>query len=68
MKVRVTEQSVVIPRELLEGIEEVEIRSENGRILLIPSLERDPILELGTHPVICGTTDASEHHDTYLYS
>lgn len=27
----------------------------------------DPILGLGTDPVICGVTDASVQHDRYLY-
>ncbi len=67
MKVRVTEQGVVIPRQFLEGVEEVEIRQEDGRILVIPTPESDPIVELGKNPVMCGVTNASEHHDTYLY-
>ncbi len=67
MKARVTEQGVVIPREFLEGVEEVEIRKEDHRIVVIPTSEADPILELGKHPVECGAPDASEQHDKYLY-
>lgn len=66
MKAKVTEQGVVIPKEFLEGVEEVEISEENGLILVRPSSESDPILELGKHPVVCGVTDASENHDAYL--
>jgi len=68
MKAKVTEQGVVVPKEFLEGAEEVEIRKENGLIMIIPTTKGDPILELGKHPVMCGAPDASEHHDRYLYS
>jgi len=67
MKTKVTEQGVVIPKELLVGAEEVDIRAEDHRIVIIPMPSNDPILELGNHPVACGVTDASEHHDKYLY-
>lgn len=67
MKVKVTEQGVVIPKELLEGAEEVEICQENGLILIKPTLMRDPILGLGKNPVVGGITDASEGHDQYIY-
>ena len=68
MKAKVTEKGIVIPKELLEGIEEVEIRKEDHRIVVVPTIEgSDPILDLGKHPVACGTPDASEQHDRYLY-
>jgi len=67
MKLKVTSEGVIIPKEFLEGFEEVEISKKNGFILVIPTIKRDPILELGQHPVICGVSDASEHHDKYLY-
>lgn len=31
-------------------------------------LEDDPIWELGTNPVVCDVTDASENLDRYLYN
>lgn len=68
MKAKVTEQGVVIPKELLEGTEEVEIRKENGFLMVVPITKSDPILELGKHPVVCGVPDASERHDMYLYN
>lgn len=37
MKIRVTNQGVVIPKEFFEGIEEVEIRQEQGHLLIIPT-------------------------------
>ena len=68
MKAKVTEKGVVIPKELLEGIEEVEIRKEDHRIVVVPTIEGgDPILDLGKHPVACGAPDASEQHDRYLH-
>ena len=67
MKLKVTAEGVIIPKEFLEGFDEVEISRKNGFILVIPTAKRDPLLELGTHPVICGVSDASEHHDKYLY-
>lgn len=68
MKLKVTAEGVVIPKEFLEGFQEVEVYKKNGFILIIPATERDPILELGKHPVACGLSDASENHDKYLYS
>lgn len=67
MKLKVTSEGVIIPKDLLEGYEEVEIRRQNGFILVVPTAKRDPILDLGKHPVIVGVSDASEHHDKYLY-
>lgn len=68
MKVKVGKKGVLIPREFLGGVEEVEIRKKNGLILIIPTTGSDPILDLGKHPVVCGISDASEHHDKYIYS
>ncbi|MBI4489065.1 MAG: hypothetical protein HY694_08255 [Deltaproteobacteria bacterium] len=67
MKAKVTEQGVIIPKTFLEGVEEVDIRKENGTIVVVPTSKHDPILDLGKHPVRCGAPDASEHHDKYLY-
>ncbi|HEC97701.1 MAG TPA: hypothetical protein ENI58_06030 [Nitrospirae bacterium] len=67
MKAKVTEQGVLIPKALLEGILEVEILKENSRILVVPSIKKDPIYQLGSNPITCNMSDASEKHDTYLY-
>ena len=45
MKVKVTEQGVVIPKELLEGLEEVEICQEDGLLIVKPSLSNQSHLE-----------------------
>jgi hypothetical protein len=67
MKAKVTEKGVVIPKEFLEGIEEVEIRKTDSVVVIVPTTKTDPILALGQHPVECGAPDASERHDQYLY-
>ncbi|MCM3900412.1 MAG: hypothetical protein ND866_01785 [Pyrinomonadaceae bacterium] len=66
MKTKVTEQGVVVPKKFLKGIKEVEIRKDDGVILVVPVSE-DPILALGSQPIADEITDASQHHDRYLY-
>lgn len=63
MKARVTKEGVVIPKALLRGVNDVEIRKENGVIVVTP-LTRDPILGLGSQPVEDELTDASEHYNS----
>ena len=67
MKAKVTENGVVIPKELLEGVEEVDIRKEDGVILVVPIVREDPIWGLGENPVKGGLPDASENYDRYIY-
>ena len=68
MKIKVTEQGVLIPKELLVGIKEVEIRKENNLLVISPIIEEeDPIWGLGANPISIGVTDASENHDAYLH-
>ena len=66
MKTKVTEQGVRVPKRFLRGIKEVEIRKDDGVILVVPVTE-DPILVLGSQPIADEITDASQHHDRYLY-
>ena len=61
MKTKVTEQGLLIPKELLEGFDEVEIRREDHQLLIVPVSE-DPILSLGREPVLVEINDASVHH------
>jgi virulence-associated protein VagC len=68
MKARVTKRGVVIPKKLLEGVDEVEIRKEDGVILVVPIAKDDPIWGLGKNPVTGGLPDASENHDQYIIS
>ncbi len=67
MKAKVTKRGLVIPKDMLAGTEEVEIEKEDHRIVISLLTKRDPIADLGKHPVNCGVSDASEHHDRYLY-
>ena len=67
MKTKVTEQGVLVPKQMLEGVDEVEIRKEQNMILIVPVTD-DPILQLGRHPIACDVTDASEHHDRYIHT
>lgn len=67
MRTKVTEHGVLIPREMLEGVDEVEIRKERSAILLLPIGHADPIRELGQQPIKDTVNDASIDHDRYLY-
>jgi virulence-associated protein VagC len=67
-KTRVTEEGLLIPKSLLEGIDRVEIRKERNIIVVVPLPRptQDPVLELGRHPVQADVDDASVRHDHYL--
>lgn len=67
MKTEVTEQGIIIPKHLLEGVKEVEIRREKNYILVIPLSGEDPISRFGANPVSDNITDASINHDEYIY-
>ena len=67
MRTKVSENGVVIPKELLEGITEVDIRKQNGIIVVMPVGKEDPIHNIGKNPVTLGISDASENLDKYLY-
>lgn len=47
MRIKVSENGVLIPRELLPGITEVDIRKQNGVIMVIPAGKDDPICKIG---------------------
>jgi hypothetical protein len=68
MKLKVTEAGVIIPRDMLPDVEEVDVRMEGEVVLLTPSRDaEDPIWAMGSDPVNCGLPDASSNHDRYLY-
>jgi len=68
VKIAVTDQGVVIPKEWFPGVNEVDVkRKEGGVIILQPDTAIDPIVGLGEHPVECGIADGSENHNHYLY-
>jgi len=66
MRAKVGEQGLLIPKQWLEGINEVDIRRERNLILIEPVAGADPVLSLGTQPVVVDVDDASLHHDRYL--
>ncbi len=68
MKAKVAEHGVNVPRQMLDDAEEVEIRKEDGKVIVTPLPKVDPILGLGENPVACGAPDASEQLDRYLYT
>ena len=72
MKVKVTARGITIPRRMLGGAMEVEVRQEEDRIVVVPVGEQplppdDALYELGSDPVDMGVTDGSISHDHYLY-
>lgn len=68
MKAKVKREGLLIPKKLLKGIKEAEIKWEKGKIVIEPiEMEDDPIFALGSHPGHSGLKDASVHHDKYLY-
>ena len=66
-KVRVTDDGLLIPKQLLAGVQEVEIRKDQYVIFIVPMVFEDPILQLGAYPIMDEVTDAAEQHDRYLY-
>jgi hypothetical protein len=68
MKIKVNDKGILIPKRMLKGVTEVEIRRENGFLLVIPSSKPDPLELLGSEPIVCGVEDASENLDKYIYS
>ena len=69
MKVAVQPNGLLIPKRLLRGVAQVDIRKEKGRIVVTPTAaDPDPILELGTCPVKTRLRDAAERHDEHLYT
>ena len=67
MRSKVTEHGVLIPKQLLQDVEEVDIRKEQDVSLVVPVASQDPVMDLGTEPIADGPRDASERHDDYLY-
>jgi len=66
-KVPVADDGLLIPKQLLAGVQEVEIRKDQHAIFIVPLKFEDPILQLGAYPIMGEVTDAAEHHDRYLY-
>ncbi len=67
MKSKVTEQGLLIPKRLLEGVDEVDIQKRGGVIVVAPVNPGDPVLNLGNEPITLDIEDGSENHDRYIY-
>jgi virulence-associated protein VagC len=67
MRTKVTADGLLIPKRLLEGVEEVEIRQEQGILVIVPVTDPDPLLTWGTEPIDLEIADAAVRHDDYLY-
>lgn len=68
MRTQVTENGITIPRVILEGVDEVEIRQQGKNIVVIPISDDDPIFRFGKNPVKDTITDASVNLDKYIYT
>ncbi len=67
MKVKVSGKGLLIPKELLDGMKEAEVRKQNGLIVVVPLGKADPIFQIGKNPVESDVNDGAENHDRYLY-
>lgn len=79
MILKVSADGLLIPRDFLPGVEEYDLRREEGRIVVVPvsgayalpggeATEKiGSIYELGVDPVDCGIRDGAERHDHYIY-
>lgn len=68
MKASVKKDGLLIPKRLLKGVKQADVRKEHGKIIVRPlPSAADPIFNLGKRPVKSGVADAAEHHDKYLY-
>lgn len=78
MRIRVTDEGVLVPRHLLPNAEEVDVAAVNGVVVITPAPaaaalatvetpEDDPIYRWGTNPVRSGILDGSTNHDWYIY-
>lgn len=68
MKVAVQANGLLIPKRMLRGVTEADVRKENGRIVVTPAVEADPILGFGSAPVKTGLRRGAERHDELLYT
>lgn len=69
MRLKVTDEGIVVPREILPDVAEVDVRVEDHVVIVTPvqNPADDAVWEMGTDPVDCGTPDGALNHDRYLY-
>jgi virulence-associated protein VagC len=66
MKLQVTEQGVLIPKEFLGESLEVELTQENGKIIITTIQPKPSIWQLGQNPIQCDVNDLAANHDHYI--
>jgi hypothetical protein len=66
MIAKVSEDGVLIPKQLLGDSKQVELRKEPGRIVVLLDPSDDPIFNLGRNPITIDVDDASTNLDKYL--
>lgn len=67
MKIKIGKKGLTIPKQYFPGIDEVDVREQNGVIVVFPVREGDSIFSLGKDPVDLDIEDASVNHDKYIY-
>jgi len=67
MIAKVSDEGLLIPKEMLRDCKEVELREEPGRIVVLLDPNDDPIFNLGKNPITIDVDDASTNLDKYLY-
>ena len=67
MRTKVTEQGLLIPKDFLQGVEEVDIQIRDGMIVVVPVTDSNPLSALGSDPIYLDVEDASINHDKYIY-
>ena len=70
MKAMVKKNGLLIPKKFLKGIKEAKIQWEKDKLVILPIKreEKDPILELGSHPGHSGLKRGSMDHDSTIYN
>ena len=68
MRVKVGVKGLLIPKKLLKGVKEADIRKLDDQIIVTPLSDVDPIFLLGKNPIDDRIEDGSEKHDKYIYT
>lgn len=68
MKLKVTQEGVMIPKELLGESEEIEITQQQDKLIITTVHKKPSIWDLGKNPVECDISDGAINHDKYLYN
>jgi len=64
---KVRKAGLLIPKRFLKDASEAIISEENGKIIITPILNHDPIQNLGKKPIRLGIRDASINLDNCLH-